>query len=399
MLIRNNNTERRAFTILELLVVIVVIALMVQILISTSYRFIVAARESATAATITKANGIIRDRVRAFQEFDFSDAAIRFQNQVAGNDLELSEILVRKDRFKRSFPQSFAELSTSQIATFFGGAAIPPSGQYQPKFESGIVLYAMLTKGDTFGAGSPGDDTFTSAEVRISPETGGLPCLVDAWGEPIRFYRWPTRLIRCQEQDYSGSGSSSDVDGPYDDFNQNGVRDAGGYGSAAMRPYFPRFAGAMPASLLISNLPSYDRDSPYALGPDGFPGVANSDDDGVNGVDDLGEIGWWNSDDPEPLNTDPDDPKFRLGSALTTQTAINSFTQKWHDPYTFHTPLLLSAGPDRKLGIYEPTDTSSSCGYLAAPITAPRGASAAKTTLPDLFDNITNLNQRPGGKQ
>jgi prepilin-type N-terminal cleavage/methylation domain-containing protein len=392
LVMHRNTLIRRGFTMIELLVVITVITLMMSLLIGASYRFIVGARESATATTVMKANGLIQDRVRAFHEFDFTDAAINYQNAYSSSDVVLAEIIIRKILFKKAFPQCFVDLDALQTTRFFGGATIPPTGLYQPKFESGIVLYALLTKGDTFGAASPGEDTFTGAEVRVSAETGNLPCLVDAWGEPIRFYRWPTRLIRCAEQSFDGVGT-------YNDYNQNGQQDSGGFGSAAIRPY-SLFPGPTPASVLIGSLPPFERTGSYALGSDTHPGVAFSDDDGNMTVDDAGEIGWPDSDDPELLNNDPDDPTYRLtvlGTSTTASTARTKFITNFHDPFTFHTPLIVSAGPDKRLGLYEPADVAN-IGYLAAPINAPAGSTAAKTTMQDLFDDISNLNQRAGGK-
>ena len=264
------------------------------------------------------------------------------------------------------------------------------------------MLYAFLTKGETFGAPSAGDDAFTGSEIRVGTETNKLPCLVDAWGEPLRFYRWPTRLIRCGEQDFDGDDSNNVGTAPnrVDDFNQNGSPDPDGGITAipigvAIRPY-ALYPGPTPASLLISNLPPYDRTSPYAVGLDGQPGVANFDDDNVNGMDDLGEKGWPDSDDPEPLNTDPDDPSYRLSSWLEDPTN-QTFFLSYHDFYTFHTPLIVSAGPDKLLGLYEPRNTTD-FGHLAAPLPAAAPLTYANSTMRYLMDNITNLNQRAGGK-
>ena len=52
--------------------------------------------------------------------------------------------------------------------------------------------------------------------------------------------------------------------------------------------------------LLLSNVLSFDIkvwDPAASLGPDGAPGRAGVDDDGVNGIDDPGERGAWGSDD------------------------------------------------------------------------------------------------------
>ena len=426
---------RSGFTLIELLIVIMVIAILAALSLSAAFSFIVNAREAATATTISKVNGLLQERIRSFRQYDFSDAAIRLRDAwntahpaVPPTDPgdavmtpELAEVLLRKQRFKQAFPQSFTEADRARlfpgvVFTYTAGPPVAytlttPVTGYDMKYECGIVLYAFLTKGETFGAPSAGDDAFTGSEIRVGPETNNLPCLVDAWGEPLRFYRWPTRLIRCGEQDFDGSGA-------YDDINQNGTQDSAGItastsGSnsilavgAAIRPYVT-YPGPTPASLLISNLPPFDRTSSYAKGADGQPGVAGIDDDNDMTPDTVGETGWPDSDDPEPLNTDPDDPTFHLytwlydiaPSSNVTATQLTTrrtgFVMEGHDFYTFHTPLIVSAGPDRLLGLFEPTDTAN-FGHLAAPRLPP--TQTTSTTMNQLSDNITNLNRRTGGK-
>ncbi len=399
-----------------------IVALLLALIVTATSRFIVGARESATVATINKASGIIQDRVRAFRNSDFTDTAIVASNNwnmqnysspfAGGVYTDMTEILVRKLRFKKAFPQAFAELSHAQLTRFFPSYAstppyypvvstTPPISLYDPKYEPGIVLYALLMYGETFGAATPGADTFTGAEVKNTPQTGNLPCLVDAWGEPLRFYRWPTRLIRCGEQPFDGVGT-------FDDYNQNNHADtSGGTWTPPIVP-FPASTiylnGPTPASLHFSGLQIIDRTSAYAKGPDGAPGVAGVDDDNINGVDDPGEIGWPLTDDPQPLNTDPDDPSFKLSFWFTLYPPTNFVTGTagaLHDYYTYHAPLIVSPGQDRQLGLWEPTDVPTSAnpnsvnfGYLAAPMAVP----TAKQSLQYMFDNITNLNQRAGGK-
>ncbi len=252
---------RSGFTLVELLIVIMVIAILMAFLVSAAFSFIGNAREAATDTTISKVNGLIQDRVRSFRQYDFSDAGIRLRDAwntshsppvvAAPGDAvltpELAEVLWRKQRFKQAFPQSFTEADRTRLfpsvplASWTTSTPITftsPATGYLPKYESGIVLYAFLTKGETFGAASPAEDVFSGAELRSGPETNNLPCLVDAWGEPLRFYRWPTRLIRCGEQSFNGSS--------YDNFNQNGAPDpTGGITAsgtnlsigAAIRPY------------------------------------------------------------------------------------------------------------------------------------------------------------------
>jgi hypothetical protein len=53
------------------------------------------------------------------------------------------------------------------------------------------MLYALLVEGrGPFGSSFNRDD-FTDKEVRDT-DGDGLPEFVDAWGQPLQFYRWPT---------------------------------------------------------------------------------------------------------------------------------------------------------------------------------------------------------------
>lgn len=442
-------SRRRAFTIIELLSVIAVVCLMTALLAGASYRFVASARESATRTTILKVSGIIDDRVRAFREFDFAEAGERntiawntsrkgslfsgsFNNMYSWVDstktfnaptpadpttpppngyisFVMSEILTRKARFKQAFPQSFAEMNSAQKTRFFGTATIPPGDSYNPKFESGIVLYAVVTKGETFGSVSPGEDEFASVEIRNDGSTGNLPCLVDAWGEPLRFYRWPTRLIRCGEQDFGGTGG-------FVDYNNNTIQDPPGWVdpgtgnssfSPAIRPNV--FSSApTPASLLISGLPVYNNKgaSPvFTTGIDGQPGFGGY----TSGAPPYNTppwnyLGMPDTDDPEPLNIDPDDASLQLSRWLFDDTIPladqklrrTNFVTDFHDFYTYHTPLIVSAGPDKQLGLFDPTDNSSTRGDLAAPL-FPASASGS-ALVAALFDNLTNRNHQAGGR-
>ena len=46
-----------------------------------------------------------------------------------------------------------------------------------------------------FGVAPVGVDAFLEQEI-ADTDNDGLPEFVDAWGNPLRFYRWPTRLIK-----------------------------------------------------------------------------------------------------------------------------------------------------------------------------------------------------------
>ena len=85
------------------------------------------------------------------------------------------------------------------------------------------------------------------------------------------------------------------------------------------------------------------------------------------------------------VDSDPDDPLEKLSSVITTLAAKStSFEQLYHTPYTYHVPLIVSAGADGELGMGEPNS-----GTLAH-----RLGQVTDSEL--ILDNFTNRNQRSG---
>jgi len=284
-------TPRRAgFTLVEIMVVIGILALMITLSLTT-YGYVIAnAKEKATKATIKKISMALAHRMEAFNRGinkqnlaagSGRPAYITFQNwNKYGSDL--AKVMGRKDLFRDNFPQTFAEhLTASEQST----ATLTSAAK---RAASAEVLYLFLSSGVSFGEDISDSTSFNANELRDT-DGDGVQELVDAWGNPLRFYRWPTSMI--------SSGDSN---------------------------------------LLIRTKAS---------------------------------------------TKDPDDP---LG--LITATSVPNFATNYHAIDSWHTPLVVSAGEDGVLGLYEPADTSNN-GNLAAPT----GVSE------DLFDNISNLNLQGGG--
>ncbi len=315
--------QRSGFTLVELMIVIAVIILLATITIAAFANFIMTSKEKATATTISKINKILQQRKEAFDRLNFKDAAKGVHAGYSPSiGLRASEVVVRKQRFELAFPQRVEERSLYNgldYKSYFMGLSS------RPNYESSALLYLAITDGETFGSPQVDDDAFTAAEVTSIPITIGgstvdLKYFIDAWGQPLRFYRWPTGLIR------PASGGTID------------------------RSY----------SLLLA--PSY-------------PPAASASD---------------------PLNSDPDDPTqfffaYYSGLTSTQQSKFQSDFNLYFSPSTFHTPLLVSAGPDRILGLFEPND-SNRMNSLANPMIP-----GPPTSTSPVQDNITNLNLRNKG--
>jgi len=363
---------------------------------SVMYGLTTQAEEVATTTTVRKIDALLQQRMDAFNRAfkgNRLDAAVSIVSvtlagqQIFGVREEVKEILAKKRSFRFEFPQrlderlfeehpptgtapkvaglpdslfkAFAEPEARQQLVNEGNAT--PTAQdvldratqnwqkHRPETESAELLYFALTASTSYGVGAVDTDRFTDEEVADTDEDG-LPEFVDAWGQPLRFYRWPTRLI--------------DRNPPV--------------------PFTPVLADPADATD-VRAIPMIDRDRAGLL----FRGLSPPPLPLPNGVlpRDL-------------LLTDPDDPVGRLYSELERLDGTNGkplfaaeFNEaKYHTPETFHAPLVVSAGADGELGLLEPNDTDAAAG---------RFGNLAQFDGNDdaLTDNITNRNRRVGGRR
>lgn len=83
------------------------------------------------------------------------------------------------------------------------------------------------------------------------------------------------------------------------------------------------------------------------------------------------------------LEKDPEDP---VGVFETWVLADPNRETSFHTPRTYHVPLIVSAGPDADVGLYEPWDRGN-FGHLARPTQATMNAGIFES---GVVDNITN---------
>jgi prepilin-type N-terminal cleavage/methylation domain-containing protein len=413
--LKRQPTLRRAFTLLELLMVIAIIGLLMTLSVAVMAGFTDQAREEATSATIQKIQKMMEQRISAFERAfrgsrrDAAMSLVRAHLEDPdgdGNKIDgifgvsdvVVEILAKKALFRFEFPQRFVDRTLVNFgdsdvnvlglpdSVYFGVLApkvradlgLPdttalddPAIQTQAavlfarhasfsETESSELLYFALLHSGNYGAASIDADLFTDQEIQ-DLDGDGLPEFVDAWGQPLRFYRWPTRLI--------------DIDAPYP-FQPDLANLADPTDTRAILP-----AERAIANIVMKGLPPV----PFALPNGGTPRDA--------------------------LMTDPDDPVGRLyaelerfdGSNGTGVFADEYNEVNYHTPDTFHAPLIISAGSDGRLGLYEPNNTANLGNLAAFPPNldgnaTPLEPSDLKLVQELLFDNITSRNKKAGGR-
>jgi prepilin-type N-terminal cleavage/methylation domain-containing protein len=394
-------SRRAGFSLIEILVVIGLIAFLTAAIVAVIPRVANSAKVAATRATIKKADEMLNDRINGFNRW------IAKQNQLAGNgspsyvlvaqglsgsrmmngqSLAAQKVIAQKLLFQSNFPQVYSEISSA----YFPGVVAPTS---PGTAQSGACLYLILTKGNLFDTEPPSAADLKAIET-ADTDNDGLQEVVDAWGHPLRFYRWPTRLVRP-------NGYPS------------GPTSVTGFVEAAPSP----------ASTLLGTLPRgplavWQANNPYSIGATvlapppaqstpfsiiyrcvAATGTGSTGTSGgmvptwpaVGSTVGDGQLTWQALIDP--FSVDPDDP---LGLAISPASAP-VIVEPMETPNTWNTPLIVSSGGDTDtLGLFEPQDAGApNYGNLAQPKPAPSVTTPYPSGywLDALYGNISNHQQ------
>jgi prepilin-type N-terminal cleavage/methylation domain-containing protein len=200
---------RDAFTLTELVVSMLIIGLLVGLAAAAVGRYIAVSQATATGVTIRKVYGRLHAQratvVKAAESEDMLKtvgSSVLSQIQTAAGYSQSSPIqdwaartrvIYVKLRLRQEFPMTFAEA--------LNPAPLPPKQAYVKAFtgltagqsyESAACLLRAVTRGRDGQAISA--DTYGTGNVKnfSDPSTGAsIPALVDGWGTPLAFYRWP----------------------------------------------------------------------------------------------------------------------------------------------------------------------------------------------------------------
>ncbi len=339
------------FTLVELLIAMGILLLLASFLLVGMGGILGGAKKTATQTTLKKISEILRQQQAEFNVAMSSTPPKRAQEPCLGLDADagLRSLLERKRLFREAFPQRAADLrdangnftrmgvlvnaKLTEIYIAKNGSS-PSTAQLDAARDvalgshgSSELLFLILTEGTAYGTSVLDSDQFSSREARDT-DGDGLLELIDAWEQPLLFYRWPTRMIR-----------PCDPDAPTVPLSTDPVR---------------------------VNLPAVDTTYWKLLSSSNV---------------DIGVLG---RDGEDPLSS-----LYRLvGGSISGVQSVESNanpTCNFHTPDTYAPLLVVSMGPDLAAGLYLPNDTAN-FGHLAQPSVAPNVAADSA-----LNDNITNL--------
>jgi prepilin-type N-terminal cleavage/methylation domain-containing protein len=394
---RQTPDAKAGFSLIEVLVVIGLIAFLTAAVVVVMPRVANASKVAATRATIKKVDELLNDRINGFVRW------IQTQNTVAaGNppsyiatqylslwpqkqNQQLCQFLSAKIAFQSAFPQNFSEAGTKLTPT-------NPS-MHKQVTESAACLYLILTTAGVFDTEPPAAGDLRGLEV-ADTDGDGLLEIVDAWGNPLQFYRWPTRLFRpvppsgsvTQAQfgiQYCNNFAPAPAPTPASILVPDGPRPP----LAQWTPTFNYSVGAIiqPATI-VQGTPTTNNVMMYTCTVGGTSGGTEPTwGTTAGGPTTDGGVTWQAS--LDPLAIDSDDP-----NGLSLPTQVDELGTPAFPPLhtwgTYHVTLIVSAGTDGALGLYQPWDYKN-FGTLAQPefdttTTPPSFARDA------MYDNITN---------
>jgi hypothetical protein len=245
------------------------------------------------------------------------------------------------------------------------------------------VLYALLVDSEgPFGSIFSRDD-FTDNEVKDT-DGDGLPEFVDAWGEPLQFYRWPL-LFHSELQrglsTVSGSTGNPVLGAPYD----------GMIGAREQDPLDPNQQLMSPAwwSITYNDSPGQRSSPPF---PPGFAAGGGNWSAGVSFFENYFHLLH------EPLYNSSTVPSGAFwdrgaGPAGGPFAARRAYSSKF---------LILSSGPDMLPGVFQYTDAALKTDLASAAGSSPYSRSFPLIGLENLaaqlaYDDLVVVVSPSGG--
>jgi type II secretory pathway pseudopilin PulG len=253
---RLRNHGRGAFTLVEILVIIAIIAVIISLVAAGTFQVMDTVRHGNTESTMRTVNEVFKRHYNkvvadADQEWKTRGASPTAQ-WLAGGDSERAKVIWRYFRLMEAFPQSYAEIQNPVVYNTpqgWPGPPIPPS--YQPKYmptyqkqlgnrtsndpltEGAACLFLALSQ-DRGGRLKENDVSMDDTDQ------DGMKEITDGWGKAIVFFRFPTANADLQQwyQSTASSIQAKTIGNPLDPLGRLLATDW--YGST-LRPQFEGF--------------------------------------------------------------------------------------------------------------------------------------------------------------
>ena len=216
--LRRSSGWRRGFTLIELLVVIAIIAILASLAAYAVFAMMGRQQTRNTESTIKTVNKLLQSRWSAVIADARKESPSPTVMVLAGNDLERAQVIWVKARLAEAFPVAYKEMNPADPTTIVNTYITAPA-KIKPHFakyratvksyaatpgeSSACLLMALKTLQADAGGGLEDQIKFAIADT----DGDGMNELVDAWGRPLAFYRFPWNNADLQAANPAAPGS------------------------------------------------------------------------------------------------------------------------------------------------------------------------------------------------
>lgn len=210
---------RAGFTLIEILVVVGIIAILASLTAAGIFQVIEGQRQANTETTMRMVAKLLQSHVKAVLEKANKESIPQNVIAMAGNDPRRARVIWKKLRLKQEFPMSFLEASDPNL--YYGApppppppplpspsaltpadlpslykkalATLPATGNFNSStkpFQESAACLLLALKQSRGGATALSPDELGSGAIDVNGD--GLKEIVDGWGNPMAFFRFPT---------------------------------------------------------------------------------------------------------------------------------------------------------------------------------------------------------------
>ncbi len=189
--------HRPGFTLIEILVVLAIIGVLAALTVGTIKGVADGQKKSSTEQTLRKVDSSLKQQYEAVVKQAGTEVPPPGIVNMAGGDPRRAQVIWVKLRLKQEFPQSYAEGKNAIV----GPAKYPFT--LQPLYATALSKVAAGSGGNTESAAclllalqrvrsgaKLNPDDLGSGAVKDT-NNDGLKEIVDDWGLPVKFVRWP----------------------------------------------------------------------------------------------------------------------------------------------------------------------------------------------------------------
>jgi prepilin-type N-terminal cleavage/methylation domain-containing protein len=199
---RHTLPRRAAFTLVELLVVIGIIAVILALASGAYFRFTASQPVKNTQARIMSINEILHNHWKKVIDDAKKEEVSKNPTLMllAGGDVKVAKVIWKYVRLSEAFPMSFGEINNPPV---YANGLVPPGMQkYNANYKKNLAslvaakhnaqtemaaCLAMALSVSRLGSQTPLDKGWLR-----DTDGDSLDELIDDWGQPLYFFRFPT---------------------------------------------------------------------------------------------------------------------------------------------------------------------------------------------------------------